>query len=121
MANTIDLRHIPRTSEGRIAVGEGGHSATSSNLFGGNTSQDVVLAPRHIRERIWEFVAGQTIPVTRAEIAAGVGCKKAPWINTHIEQLVSEGWLLKAQQARPGQVLPTFWYKAAYPQSGGQS
>ena len=112
MSKTIDLRAIPRTEDGRIAVGERGNLSTSQNLFSDDTSRDVVLAPKHPREKIWEFVALAGRAVSRAEIAKGIGCVKAPWINTHIETLVSEGWLIRTHSIRPnGAVM--YWYQAA--------
>lgn len=112
MSKTLDLRAIPRTEDGRIAVGERERLSTSQNLFSDNTSHDVVLAPKHPREKIWEFVVLSSRAVSRAEISKGIGCVKAPWINAHIETLVSEGWLLKTHTYRPnGSVM--YWYQAA--------
>ena len=112
MSNTLDLRAIPRTEDGRIAVGERANLSTSLNLFGDNTSHDPVLAPKHPREKIWEFAALSGRAVSRAEISKAMGCVKAPWINVHIETLVSEGWLIKTHTYRPnGAVM--YWYQAA--------
>lgn len=111
--NTLDLRHIPRDATGKIAVGESGRHSTSQNLFSDDTSHDVVLAPKHPREKIWEFVAMAGRAVSRAEISKGCGYKKAPWINAHIESLVSDGWLIRSQSMRPNGVI-MYWYKAIY-------
>lgn len=113
MSNTLDLRHIPRDASGKISVGERERFDTSQILFGSDTSQDVVLAPKHPREKVWEFVALAGRPVSRTEIAKGCGYKKAPWINAHIEALTSEGWLIRTHSIRPsGAVM--YWYQAAH-------
>lgn len=112
MSTTLDLRSIPRTAEGKIAVGEREHHNTSLNLFGDDTSHNPVLAPKHPREKIWEFVAMAGRAVSRADIAKGLGYKKAPWLNVHVETLVSEGWLIRSFTYRPnGAVM--YWYQAA--------
>lgn len=112
MSKTLDLRSIPRTEDGRIAVGERERLSTSLNLFGDNTSHGPVLAPKHPREKIWEFVALAGRAVSRSEIAKGLGYKKAPWLNTHVETLVSEGWLIRTHTYRPNGAL-MYWYQAA--------
>ena len=113
MSNTLDLRHIPRNEAGAIAVGESGRHDTSQILFSHDTSHDVVLAPKHPREKIWEFVALSGRAVSRAEISKGCGYKKAPWLNAHIEALTSEGWLVRSSSQRANGVV-MYWYTAAY-------
>lgn len=114
MSTSLDLRHIPRDESGRIAVGESGRNSTSQILFSDDTSRDVVLAPKHPREKIWEFVSLSARAVSRAEICKGCGWKKAPWLNAHIESLVKDGWLVRGHSYRPnGAVM--YWYQAAYP------
>lgn len=110
-AHTLDLRHIPRGQDGKISVGERASLDTSRDGLSFDTSQDAVLAPRHPRERIWEFVALSSGAVSRTQIAKGLGYKKAPWINAHIESLVADGWLERGHTIRPGGAV-MFWYRA---------
>lgn len=110
-AQTLDLRHIPRGTDGKISVGERVSSDTSRDGLNLDTSQNAELAPKHPRERIWEFVALSSGVVSRAQIAKGLGYKKAPWINAHIESLVTDGWLERGHTIRPGGVV-MFWYRA---------
>jgi hypothetical protein len=111
MSKTLDLRHIPRSADGKISVGERTSIDTSRDAISIGTSQNVELAPKHPRERIWEFVALSGRAVSRGEIAKGLGYKKAPWINAHIESLVQDGWLERGHTIRPGGVV-MFWYRA---------
>lgn len=114
MTKTLDLRSIPRGDDGRIAVGERVSLGTSRDSFSHDTSHDVELAPKHPRQKIWEFAAMSGRAVSRAEIAKGLGYKKAPWLNVYIEQLVAEHWLERTHTQRPnGAVM--FWYRAKRP------
>ena len=115
MAQTIDLRHVVRDERGIVAAVESGSTGTSKHQISSSTSQDVELAEMRPRQKIWYFAAQQMRAVTRAEIAKGCGYKKAPWINAHIESLVSEGWLLKEEKLSSGP-LPCYVYTATRPQ-----
>lgn len=114
MSKTLDLRDVVRDERGQIAAVESGSSGTSQNQISSSTSQNVELAEMRPRQKIWYFAAQQVRAVSRSEIAKGCGYKKAPWINAHIEQLVSEGWLLKHELPGPG-ALPLFVYTASRP------
>lgn len=111
---TIDLRNVLRDQTGRIASVESGDTGTFQHQTNPGTSQNVELAEMHPRQKIWYFAAQQMRPVTRGEIAKGLGYKKAPWLNDHIESLVTEGWLVKAALPHPGG-LPRYVYVAVRP------
>jgi predicted HTH transcriptional regulator len=114
MTKTLDLRHILRDETGRIAAVESGDTRTSQHQISHSTSQDVELAEMRPRQKIWYFAAQQMRAVTRSEIAKGLGYKKAPWLNDHIESLVQEGWLIKTTLPHPGG-LPCYVYTASRP------
>jgi hypothetical protein len=112
MAQSWDLRNIPRSDTGKIAVGERGENVTLQEVIGHSTSQNVTLVPVHIREKIWRFVSLAGKSVSRGEIAKGLGIKKTGWLHTHIETLVSEGWLIRTHSVRPnGSIM--FWYEVS--------
>lgn len=111
---SIDLRNVLRDETGRIATLESGDTGTSRQQASPGTSQNVELAEMHPRQKIWYFAAQQMRGVTRGEIAKGLGYKKAPWLNEHIESLVREGWLIKTSLPHPGG-LPCYVYVAARP------
>ena len=114
MSKTLNLRDYPRAEDGSILTGESGSHTTARESHGHATSHDAELAPLHIRAQIWKFVALSGGAVSRAQIAKGIGRKKAGWIDRHIEQLVQEHWLDRAQSIRPnGAVM--FWYTARRP------
>lgn len=111
---TLDLRNVLRDSTGRITAVESGGTGTSQYQISTGTSQDVELAEMHPRQKIWYFAAQQMRPVSRAEIAKGLGYKKAPWLNGHIESLVREGWMTRTALPHPGP-LPCYVYEATRP------
>lgn len=114
MTKTLDLRHYPRGNDGSILTVESGDPRTSQNQLSSGTSQNVELAELHPRQKIWYFAAEQMRGVTRAEIAKGLGYKKAPWLNEHIESLAREGWLIKTEKPHAGS-LPCYVYTASRP------
>lgn len=113
-AHTLDLREYPRGDDGGILVGETGSHVSSRDSYSHTPSHDVVLAPDPIRVQIWKFVALSGGAVSRAQIAQGIGRKKATWINPHIESLVKDRWLEKQQTQRPNGAI-MFWYTARRP------
>jgi predicted HTH transcriptional regulator len=114
MSRTLDLRDVVRDERGIVAAVDSGDTGTSQNQNSAGTSQNVELAEMRPRQKIWYFAAQQMRAVTRSEIAKGLGYKKAPWINAHIESLVSEGWLAKTELPSAG-TLPTYVYTATRP------
>lgn len=114
MAQTLNLRDYPRDETGRIWTGESDSHVASHESHSHVASHDAELAPLHIRAQIWKFVALSNGAVSRAQIAKGIGRKKAGWIDRHIENLVQEHWLTRSQSRRPnGAVM--FWYTARRP------
>lgn len=114
MSKTLDLRDYPRADDGSILTAESGSHTTPRDSTSHVASHDAELAPVHIRAQIWKFAALSGGVVSRAQIAKGIGRKKAGWIDRHIEQLVQDHWLDRSQSIRPnGAVM--FWYKARRP------
>ena len=114
MSKTLNLRDYPRANDGSILTGESDSHTTSRDSRSHVASHDAELAPLHIRALIWKFVALSGGAVSRAQIAKGIGRKKAGWIDRHIESLVQEHWLDRTQSIRPnGAVM--FWYTARRP------
>ena len=114
MSKTLNLRDYPRDETGRIWTGESDSLTTSHDSLSHETSRDAELAPMHIRAMIWKFVALSNGAVSRAQIAKGIGRKKAGWIDRHIESLVQDHWLDRSQTTRPNGVV-MFWYTARRP------
>lgn len=75
-------------------AGEGDSSATYRNSNSSATFHYPTLMRPTLQSRIYDAVVkGGTM--TRRQIADALGVKKAPWVNAAIEQLVSDGYLVK--------------------------
>jgi hypothetical protein len=94
----------------RTLVGQGGGNKPSQHLNDDVTLQRPMLAEKHVRERIYDFVIQSGGAVNRDEIAKGLKLKKTPWLLNHIEQLVSDGYLHRTQGYWKNGVV-MYWYE----------
>jgi hypothetical protein len=91
-----------------VAIEQGTGSSTSQDRTDSNTLQ-LPPAKEDIRRDVYAAVVMSGRWVRRAEIAKLLNLKKTPWLNTTIEQLVIDGYLIKYIQERPNQ-LPVCYY-----------
>jgi hypothetical protein len=67
---------------------------------------------RDIRRDIYSAVYQAERAVSRLEIAYLLGLKKTPWLIAHIEQLLTEGYLIRPQE-RLACGMTMYWYAVA--------
>ena len=93
----LNLRQAPRTAEGLIAVGQGGH-ATLRNQTSHETSHTPPSFAKDIKRDILTLLYMRTgESLSRAQIAKALDLKKTPWLITNIELLVQRGYIQRIE------------------------
>ncbi len=96
----VDLRNAPRDEHGRIAVEQGAIHVPSHEGVRFVSSHGLPSFAVDVKREIYVAVANIGGWVSRDEIAKAIGRKKSSWLNSHIEQLVKDGYLTRTQVLR---------------------
>lgn len=93
----------------RLAIGQGRGDETTQDHSGVNTSYHPPRTERSINRKIYDYLFSEADWRSRAEIAKALGLKKTGWLIEHIEQLVTDGYLVKEKTERTNG-MNHFWY-----------
>lgn len=93
-------------------VGRGSSYVSSHDRNDHVTTHQPPLVRRDVRRDIYDFVLQSGRAVTRGEIAKALKLKKTGWLHNHIEQLVTDGYLIRFNgHWHNGMIM--FWYEVA--------
>lgn len=93
-----------------LPAGQGSHVTTQERPQTGNVPTRLPPLKRGIQREIVLMVKHASGEVTARQIAAKLGLKKTTWLQSHLAQLVADGYLTRyAKPYRPN--LPIYYYQ----------